>query len=71
MPVVSIVTTDETACTDPEYDESADAAATVPSAHGNALFSVESTSDTHLVLPRLPLYVSSSVVTDAMWPVVV
>jgi hypothetical protein len=40
---------------EPECVVSAVAAATVPSLHGKLLLRVESTNDTHLLFPRLPL----------------
>jgi hypothetical protein len=82
--VVSTVTVfeDEPACNTPEYaefDAAAFAAATLPVPHGKLLElptigtpgvlpSVWSTNDTHLLLARLPSYVSCRPATRAVEP---
>jgi len=51
------------ACITPEWDESALAVVTAVEEHGKPLFRVASTSDTHLPISRVPMYVSCSVLT--------
>ena len=58
-----VATLDADACTSPECVLSADAEAIAPDVHAWYAFSVESTSDTHLLAARSPTYVTSMFAT--------